>query len=318
MKRTSIFPHRQGTRPWLFGLLLLALLTGCERPAEESTLTETPADATPIAEQLAAQAAAPATSATTATPTAMAEPREATAVATGPTPHSPAGSPRIAIIIDDIGYRLDEGRRAIALPGALTYAVLPDTPHSRELAEAAHAAGKLVMLHLPMSNLGGKALGNDGLTPDMDHATFIATVHRAIAAVPHLQGVNNHTGSELTAREEPMRWLMAELKTRNLFFIDSRTTAESVAAREAQRAGLRSASRQVFLDNDTQASAIDAAFGLLLKKAREQGQAIAIGHPYPETVDYLARVLPLLPAAGIELVPASELLDLPAEASSGS
>jgi hypothetical protein len=146
----------------------------------------------------------------------------------------------------------------------------------------------------------------------MSRETFDAVLNGAIASVPHATGLNNHTGSELTALDEPMRWLMANLAPRGLFFIDSRTTADSVAGLHADEAGIPNASRQVFLDNEINREAIDREYRQLLHVARKQGQAIAIGHPHPETLAYLQEVITYLPQQGFELVYASELLHTPA------
>ncbi|HEY9035578.1 MAG TPA: divergent polysaccharide deacetylase family protein [Pseudomonadales bacterium] len=224
----------------------------------------------------------------------------------------PNNKPRIAIIIDDLGNSRTYGLASIALPGAVTVAIMPHTPYGPELAEAAYAQGKEIMLHMPMSNIAEKYTVTDTLTADMSRETFDAVLNGAIASVPHATGLNNHTGSELTALDEPMRWLMANLAPRGLFFIDSRTTADSVAGLHADEAGIPNASRQVFLDNEINREAIDREYRQLLHVARKQGQAIAIGHPHPETLAYLQEVITYLPQQGFELVYASELLHTPA------
>ena len=137
-------------------------------------------------------------------------------------------------------------------------------------------------------------------------------VREALGQVPQARGLNNHMGSALTEQAEPMGWLMGELKAHQLFFVDSRTSGRSVAQRTAQRVGIASAGRDIFLDNQRDLASINRQFNKLLQLARQRGQAIAIGHPYPETVHYLQQVLPLMEQAGIEVVPVSDLLEAPA------
>lgn len=215
---------------------------------------------------------------------------------------------RLVIILDDIGNNAESGRRALALPGAVTYAVLPYTPHGRMLAEMAHESNREVMLHAPMSNLGGMALGQGGLTLALSEDEFVSTLRGAIADVPHIVGVNNHTGSELTAAHEQMQWVMKELKAQSLYFVDSLTTGLSVAEKTAVEHQVPALRRHVFLDNETDMEAIHLQFQRALTIARDQGFAVAIGHPYPETLAYLEQAIPALPTLGVELVPVSNLM----------
>lgn len=219
----------------------------------------------------------------------------------------------ITIILDDIGNNEDLGMRAIALPGAITYAVLPHTPFGDKLARAAHKAGKEVMLHAPMSNMAQHPLGEGGLTPQLSEEEFSASLRRSIDAVPHIRGVNNHMGSELTSAPLQMQWVMRELKARDLYFVDSLTTAKSVAAVTATEFDVPNLRRQVFLDNQATFENIDFEFRRLLQIARQNGSALGIGHPYPETLAYLEQALGTLEHQGIRLVPVSELLELKAD-----
>jgi uncharacterized protein len=216
----------------------------------------------------------------------------------------------IAIILDDIGNNAALGAQAIALSGAITYAVLPHTPHGEKLALLAHRAGKEVMLHAPMSNLAQHPLGEGGLTPLLSEEEFTASLLRSIAAVPFAKGVNNHMGSELTSARLQMQWLMRELKSKNLYFVDSLTTATSVAAETAGEYAVPNLRRHVFLDNQATFENIDFEFKRLLNIARDKGSAVGIGHPYPETLAYLEQALDTLEAEGIELIPVSRMLEL--------
>ncbi|ALO45147.1 divergent polysaccharide deacetylase family protein [Pseudohongiella spirulinae] len=214
----------------------------------------------------------------------------------------------LVIIIDDIGNNLEAGMRTVQLPGEVTLAVLPFTPHGKRLAEAGHEAGKEIMLHAPMSNLSGMDLGPDGLTLDLDQETLTSRLRKAIDDIPHVRGINNHTGSELTAASEPMQWVMSELKLQDLYFVDSMTTSASVAGKTAQENAIPNLRRHVFLDNVREPEAIDQAFQQAVSLAQRQGFAVAIGHPYAETLDYLEQALPGLQESGIRLVSVSRLL----------
>jgi hypothetical protein len=220
-------------------------------------------------------------------------------------------TPRIAIIIDDIGYHRTRGEAIVRLPGAVTCAIIPQTPHGPRLAEQAALAGKEVMIHLPMETGGARRLDDGGLHEGMPKAELITTVRQAFLRIPQASGVNNHMGSVLTADATSMNWLMQELAMNRYFFIDSRTTPESVAEDTARRHGLRSAGRDIFLDNERSLLSINEQFNKLIRLAKKRGHAIAIGHPYPETIQYLENVLPLLEQAGVKLVPASALLASP-------
>ena len=215
----------------------------------------------------------------------------------------------ISIIIDDLGYSWRNGRRAVELPGDITYSVLPYTHHSKSLAALANSAGKEVMLHLPMENVRNQDIGPDGLTAEQDKATFTVNLAKALADVPFISGVNNHMGSYLTQQPQQMAWLMEEIQHRQIFFIDSRTTPGSVASLVAQQKNIRESSRDVFLDNDPTFYEIDRAFRELIRIARKSGSAIAIGHPYTNTLAYLEMALPMLNDIGIKLVSASDLLN---------
>jgi polysaccharide deacetylase 2 family uncharacterized protein YibQ len=217
-------------------------------------------------------------------------------------PPSDPRPPKIIIIIDDIGDNRPLGQRAVELPGRVTLAFLPHTPNAPALAEMANALGKEIMLHMPMSNLSKRALGPGGLTPELDKTTFTTTLRQAMASVPHLSGLNNHMGSELTQLPKQMNWLMEELRCHDLFFVDSRTSAQSVAYESAEHAGITHLQRDVFLDHERNSRKIAAAFEKLTAIAKQTGLAIGIGHPYPETLQFLEAALPKLDQMGIELI----------------
>lgn len=214
----------------------------------------------------------------------------------------------LVVIIDDMGYQYRGGRNVLDLPGKLTVAVLPHTPFGQKLAQEAPAAGKEVMLHAPMSNVLKKPLGPGGLTPELTEQEFRNTLDIALQELPQVRGVNNHMGSDLTQRRKQMDWLMVSLVERGLYFVDSRTSAESVAAQIAREHGVPNLTRQVFLDNERTWRAIDERFRRLIAAVERRGMAVGIGHPYPETVAYLNEALPRLRCRGIQLAHVSEAL----------
>jgi hypothetical protein len=220
--------------------------------------------------------------------------------------------PRIAIIIDDLGYELAAGRRAVNLPGPVACAVLPLTPRAADLAQAAHSAGKEVLLHLPLqSDTDGEMPEPGAILLDTTRAEFARSFAASIESVPFAIGVNSHRGSLLTRHPGHMAWLMEEIKARgDLLFVDSYTTHRSVALRLARENGIRSARRDVFLDNDRDSNSIAREFERLKRLASLRGLAIGIGHPYPETLDFLEQALPRLGAEGFELINVSDYVAL--------
>lgn len=219
-----------------------------------------------------------------------------------------AGHPaRLAIIIDDVGYNLSLGRRTAELNGAYTLAVLPMTPHSRELADLARERGKELMLHAPMASQRALPLGPGALELGVPRAELLSRLRQSLASLPEVVGVNNHMGSAFTEQALPLGWIMGELKRRDLFFVDSRTTAASVAGQVAQGYGLKSAQRDVFLDHVREPQHIRRQLTRAITLARQRGSAIAIGHPYPETLAVLEQAAGLLGEQSVQLVNVSEL-----------
>lgn len=221
-----------------------------------------------------------------------------------------ADAPRIAIIIDDLGYHLANGKRAIRLPGPITFSFLPDSPRAQLLADHAHQNGKDVLLHLPL-----QAHTDDGqrepseIDLDMSRKTVGALVEEALQSVPHAIGINSHRGSLLTRHPGHMRWLMEEIHDReNLFFIDSYTHHGSVALQIANETGVNAMKRDVFLDPDRSPETVAREFERMKTLARQRGQVVAIGHPYPSTLELLERELPHLLEEGFELVNVRELV----------
>ncbi|WP_333608835.1 divergent polysaccharide deacetylase family protein [Arsukibacterium sp.] len=218
-----------------------------------------------------------------------------------------AAKPKIAIIIDDIGYQKAD-LKLVELPYALTFSVLPHTPYGQRSAQIAFSRNKDVMLHMPMEASNGKSLGPGALTSTMDKVAVQHSLQQALADIPYAIGINNHMGSLFTALDQPMAWTMEYLQRRQLFFVDSLTTPHSKANHYAQQYGVTALRRHVFLDNDLSEEAMERQFQQLLQIARRHQVAIAIGHPYPQTYQFLRKRLATLAAEGIELVGISAIL----------
>jgi polysaccharide deacetylase 2 family uncharacterized protein YibQ len=218
--------------------------------------------------------------------------------------------PKIAIILDDLGYNRPSGERALQLPGNITYAIIPFTPYSTALANQAHERNREVILHMPMeSSDPARRLDEGGLTSNQDETDIKQRVQSAIESVPHIVGINNHMGSNVTADIQIMHWLMQVVQDKPLYFIDSMTNPHSVANRSALHYQIPSLKRDIFLDNVQTEAAVDRMFLSLVEVARQRGHAIAIGHPYPATLRYLEKALPKLEQLGVQLVDASELVN---------
>jgi uncharacterized protein len=216
----------------------------------------------------------------------------------------------ISIIIDDLGNNLQRGRRTIRLPGPVACAILPHTPFAVALAQEAYENHKEIILHLPMQSAdAAEQPGPGGLYLNMGFTEITAILESDLRTVPHATGVSNHMGSLLTQQPEPMRWLMQALARRgDLFFVDSRTTAATVAATTARGFGVPNLERNVFLDDDKNIDAIAQQFERLITLAHERGGALAVGHPYPETMAFLESRLPELRGGSVLLVAPSVLL----------
>jgi polysaccharide deacetylase 2 family uncharacterized protein YibQ len=166
------------------------------------------------------------------------------------------------------------------------------------------------MLHAPMSNVHNIPLGENGLSETMNEVHFKQALNSSLDSLPGVSGVNNHMGSLLTQKSLPMEWVMHALKQRQLYFIDSRTTSNSVAWSVAQNLHIPSLKRDIFLDNIPTAESIDKQFKQLIALAKRRGYAVAIAHPYPETIRYLQQHLPILAQQNINLVFVSALVQL--------
>jgi hypothetical protein len=215
----------------------------------------------------------------------------------------------VALVIDDLGERPEDLQTLFALGVPITYAVLPYEEHTKEVVAELRRHRVEMLLHLPMQPLNGEDPGPGALTVDMDDDELREKTEAALRAVPGVKGVNNHMGSRLSEDERALTPVLQVLAEHGLFFLDSRTSAQSVGYRTARSLGLPAAERHVFLDRDPTPEAIRQQFQRLLELSRTRGSAVAIGHPLPETLQVLTEEVPKAKEAGFVFVPVSDLLD---------
>lgn len=220
------------------------------------------------------------------------------------------GPGTVAIIIDDMGSSVAEVKAFMAIAVPLTFSVIPGLAKDREVAEAAHAGGYEVMMHLPMEpqDYPARRLEANGLLVAHSGEELVKRLENLRREVPYVVGANNHMGSRFTENEEKMRVVLGELKRDGLFFVDSMTTPSSVGIRLARELGMESAARNVFLDNVQNSDAVREQLYKLAALARRRGSAIGICHPHQATIKALSTTLPDLKSSGINFVYASELV----------
>jgi polysaccharide deacetylase 2 family uncharacterized protein YibQ len=226
-----------------------------------------------------------------------------------PTPPGTAypGRP-VAVIIDDIGFDLRIVEELAGIPASIAFAVLPHTPHAVEAARLLHAAGKEILLHLPMEPRShpGESPGAGALMADMDEGEIRRQIREDLAAVPFVSGVNNHMGSRFMEDEARLAIVMEELRAKDLFFVDSRTTADSRGRESAGRAGVRFTARDVFIDHAPgYAAALENLTGAFRQGQRNGAPVLMIGHPHTETVRAIRDALPFWQKEGVKVIPVS-------------
>ncbi|MBP7127693.1 divergent polysaccharide deacetylase family protein [Myxococcota bacterium] len=271
------------TAPWTrasrAGIILLALLGACAK-APQVRLAETPP---------------------------FPPPREAAP----PSRDLPGSLPQVAIVIDDMGTSLTEARAFGMLPLDLSFAVLPGRPAAPEVSRALAGMGRLVLVHVPMEPDRPEAMqGEEFLKVSHSPGEIREVTDRALARVPDARGANSHMGSRFTRSRESMTPFADTLRDRGLFFLDSRTTADSVAQEVARSRGIAAMRRHVFLDHDPGPQAVRDRLSELAAAARTLGCAVAIGHPLPDTLEAL-RQLGSDPSPPFRVVPLSALVEMP-------
>jgi len=220
------------------------------------------------------------------------------------------GKPKVAIIIDDLGYQQEIAERILNLKFPITVSVLPFLSDSQLVAKMAKENGMTVLLHLPMephnSNVNP---GKGAIYSTMNEEEIRNKMLANLLEFPEADGVNNHMGSKVTENKEIMRIVLNEIKGRDIFFIDSMTSPDSVGYKLSKEMGIRTAFRSVFLDNEQDVEYISNQVSLLKEFALRNGSAIAIGHPYCNTIDMLNELDIILEAEGVEIVKLEELLE---------
>jgi polysaccharide deacetylase 2 family uncharacterized protein YibQ len=215
----------------------------------------------------------------------------------------------VVLIIDDAGNNLRELEPFLRFPGPLTIAVLPALPHSAEAARRIRAAGKEVFLHQPMEALGGQNPGPGAVYSGMDSAEIRRIVSRNIDEIGPIAGINNHQGSKITEDEKAMETILALCRERGIYFLDSRTTADTAAPKAAQRLGMKIGERDIFLDNVQDKAAIINSLETGLLRAETRGTAVMIGHTWsPELAPVLTELYPNLKEQGYTFSTASGLI----------
>ncbi|MEZ3501052.1 divergent polysaccharide deacetylase family protein [Pantoea sp. KPR_PJ] len=221
-----------------------------------------------------------------------------------------AHADKLAIVIDDFGYRPAEENKVLQMPAAISVAVLPNAPAARQMAIKAHQGGHEVLIHLPMAPLSKQPLEKDTLTPEMSSEEIARILRNAVNNVPYAVGLNNHMGSKMTSSLPGMQKVMQALNHYNFYFLDSMTIGNSQSVPAAQGTHVKVLKRRVFLDDSQDINAIRQQFTRAVKLAQRDGYAIAIGHPHPNTVRVLQQMLPTLPS-DITLVSPAQLLNEP-------
>lgn len=217
---------------------------------------------------------------------------------------------RIALVIDDFGYDVKIARKFINLPFPMTLAVLPHLPHTREVAALAAAHGHEVLLHMPMEPHGypNNDPGRGALLVAMAPDEMVSRIDKALKEIPSARGVNNHMGSKFTEDPEAMRVVLGHLKARGLYYLDSYTSAHSNALSVARELGLSCIQRDIFLDHEPTEAFIRRQLEELIRLAKLEGRAVAIGHPYPVTLKVLEEKVLDFEKDGIQVVPLKTLL----------
>ena len=229
-------------------------------------------------------------------------------VAVAPTSDRPV----IAVVMDDLGLNRPGAWRSIALPGPLTLAFMTYAPGLKGLTKSAREHGHELLVHMPMEPQDpDQDAGRNVLEVGLSDREILRRLRWGLGRFDGFVGINNHMGSRFTERWDLMALVMGELKQRGLMYLDSRTSESSAGALAAQQLGVPHATRDVFIDNDRHdPAAIRAQLAEVEAVARQQGFAVAIGHPHANTLSALEKWLPSLAAKGFDLVPVSALVEL--------
>jgi polysaccharide deacetylase 2 family uncharacterized protein YibQ len=230
-----------------------------------------------------------------------------------PTPAKPkgeTGAGSMAIVIDDCGYTIAPVAAFADMGRPLTFAVLPYREYSNEAAARALSAGHLVILHLPLEPMDASAASEPTvITTAMSDDEIKQMAAKAIESVPGIQGVNNHQGSKATSDRRVMKDVLGVIRSRNQFFIDSRTIGKTVAASVSREMGIRTGENELFIDNSSDVEQIKRQLRKAVDMAHKNGSVTVIGHARPNTVIAVREMIPEIEGAGIRLVYANQLLN---------
>ncbi|MCL2804532.1 MAG: divergent polysaccharide deacetylase family protein [Treponema sp.] len=215
----------------------------------------------------------------------------------------------LIFVIDDAGNNLRELEPFLRIPGPVTIAVLPGLPYSAEAAKRIRAAGKEVLLHQPMEAIGAQNPGPGAIVSGMSAGEILEVLTRNIAEVGPVAGINNHQGSRITMDREAMQTILDFCAQNNLFFLDSRTTADTVVPSVANQMGIKIAQRDVFIDNEQNKNAMIRYISGGLLRAQRNGSAVMIGHTWsPALAPLLTEQFPLYIEQGYTLKTVSDII----------
>ncbi len=225
-------------------------------------------------------------------------------------PESKKYSGKLAVIIDDCGYDMSSVRTLLNTGLPFNFAVLPYKPYSSDVLEMIKSSGRVAMLHLPMEPMDRSAMseGSSTICTDMSKEKILSLTRKAINSLQGISGVNNHQGSKATADAATMTTVLQELKNQGLFFVDSRTSSQSVARDKAVAMGVPTARNDIFLDNSSDVQAIRKQIYKAMEMAEKNGSAVAICHARPNTAKAWSMYANEIKNTGISLVPITELL----------
>jgi len=219
--------------------------------------------------------------------------------------------PKIALVIDDLGGERLIARELLEWDLPLTFSILPFTAYAKSIAREAHQKGKEVILHIPMEPHGYPKVrpGEGALLGEMNEESLRRQLVKDIEAVPYIKGASNHMGSRLMEDPEKVKIILSELKRRRLFFLDSRTTPQTVGINVAQGVGVKAMERSLFIDHSLDEEDIKQRIEKLIILSLSNGKAIGIGHPHPSTIKSLRAMIPQMKEKGIEIVPLSAVME---------
>lgn len=222
--------------------------------------------------------------------------------------------PKVVIIVDDLGSNKESVDKLLEIPASISFAVLPNLPYSRYAARMGYSNGHDVMLHLPMepmdsSGYTGVNAGDGMLLMGLSKSEILSKLDKDLASVPYIKGVNNHMGSKFTEDSELMELVLQRVKSRGLFFVDSRTSPKTTGFAVAKKLGMKAAERDVFLDEGLGgADYVRSQIEKLIEVSKKKGYAIGICHPHPDTLKVLSQMIPDVKKE-VEIIPVSGVVN---------